>query len=308
MLSIFDEIPLEDEGGDGSKGGHLERFVFGVETMVAEDIYTAQFSKITLSLLKDSGWYVIDLSDGDYYTWGKGEGCDLFYRKCSNSSADEVCTYNNNFGCDKTFRNKMICHSTDFSDGCKIKTKGQDCLVPHYGKWDFEIDGPESRCQEFRWKGQKYAGCLKVKCAEDKKSYDVFLKDGKYELYYTCYGENDSAKLNSTTSFYCENPKVICGSLCPKNCNNRGKCLENGYCSCNPFYSGEICGNYHGCKPYGLKDSTCKMVLQSNKIQTYDLSDDYSPTDYDVNYLLHSSWKDLAHLKRRIPVTTDSGI
>ena len=298
-------IPLEDDGGDGSKGGHWERVVFGNETMVSEDIYTAEFSKMTLALMHDSGWYNIDVAKGDYYTWGKGEGCEIFSRTGSQANIEETCDLNNNFGCDKTFRNKMICHATTFTGNRKIKTRGDSCLKEHPGMRSFEYANENAKCQEFRMDGKKYASCQHISCTSDKSSYRVYLKSGTSYVYYDCYHENSSATWNGK-KFFCENPAIICGSLCPKDCLNRGKCLENGECSCNPFYSGAICGTYDGCGD--LSSSTCSTVLSANKLSTESKSNYFSSADYDRNYLNHSSWDDLETRRLNTIVNTDTGL
>lgn len=298
----LDAVPLEDDGGEGSKGGHFERIVFGDETMVSEDVSIAKFSKITLALMKDSGWYEIDLALGDHFTWGKGEGCDLFRKTCSMSNVEETCDHNNNFGCDKTFKYKMYCRKTSFTGQCNIKMKGETCLKAHKDMYFFETADHESRCQEFYYKGKKYAGCLSIKCAADRKSYQVTLK-GNDNTRYTCQKENQVFVLGSNFKFLCENPKLICSDLCPKSCHHRGKCLEGGLCSCDPLFSGDICGTFDGCGK--LSDALCKKVLESNNLDTKDYSNSYSEKDYDKDYLSYSSWTDVN--ASGSSVSTDSG-
>ena len=283
-------VPLEDDGGDGSKGGHFERIVFGDETMVSEDVSIAKFSKMTLALMKDSGWYDIDIEMGDHYTWGKGEGCELFKRTCALNNVEESCNDNNNFGCDKTFKYKMQCRQTTFTGGCNIKTKGSTCLKDHENKYFFETAGHNTRCQEFYYKGQKMAGCMEIQCAEDNKSYQVTIK-GNDPTRYTCHKENEVFILGSNFKFMCENPRLICGDLCPKSCHHRGKCLENGLCACEPFFSGDICGTFDGCG--SLSSSLCSSVVQSNRLDTADYGNSYTSDDYDKDYLSHSSWTDV---------------
>jgi hypothetical protein len=289
QCSKINAVPLEDDGGDGSKGGHFERIVFGDETMVAEDVEVAKFSKITLALMKDSGWYDIDVMKGDAYTWGKGEGCELFYKTCTQSSVDETCDQNNNFGCDKTFHYKMSCRKTTFTGGCNIKTKGFSCLKHHSNMYFFENAGEDSRCQTFEYKGNKYAGCVNITCSSSRDSYQVTL-GGDDPVRFTCQKENQVFKWGSNFVFNCENPNLICNNLCPKNCYNRGKCLENGKCACDAFYSGEICGTFAGCG--NLSSDLCNKVIKSNGYDTQNYSNSYSSADFDSNYLSYSSWTD----------------
>ena len=284
-------IPLEDDGGDGSKGGHFERVVFGDETMVSEDVATAKFSRMTLALMKDSGWYDIDLSKGDHYTWGKGEGCAMFNKTCNNSTIEETCDSNNNYGCDKTFKYKMNCQKTTFTNGCNIKAKADTCLRQHNNMYFFESANQNSRCQEFLYKGQKKSGCVEIKCANDRKSYQVGLRNNGDVTLYTCHKENQVFTWGSNFKFYCENPLLICNDLCPKSCNHRGRCLEDGTCWCDPYYSGAVCGTYDGC---GNQNSqTCQRIQSANHFTTHNMSNSYSSSDYDSNYLNYASWADL---------------
>ena len=295
-------VPLEDDGGEGSKGGHFERIVFGDETMVSEDVAIAKFSKMTLALLKDSGWYDIDLEKGDHYTWGKGEGCDLLKKTCGSASVEETCSKNNNFGCDKTYKYKMSCTRTAFTNGCSIKTKGKSCMSGNQDMYFFESQGVSSRCQEFWYGRDKMAGCVEIRCNSSKTMYQVSLK-GKYPKKFVCRQENQIEKPWQGYQFVCENPKLICRDLCPKSCYNRGKCLENGECACEPFFTGDICGTFKGCM--GLSRDLCIKVVKSNKLNYKNYTNQYSQNDFDPNYLSLTSWTD--YYTRRL-IQTDTGL
>lgn len=296
------KVPLEDDGGEGSEGGHFERIVFGDETMVSEDVAVAKFSKMTLALLKDSGWYDIDLGKGDYYTWGKDEGCKLVQNRSFDTTIDELCSKNNNFGCDKTFQYKMDCQATTFTGDYKIKTKGTSCSKGEHNFNFFETTGINSKCQELFYHGQKMAGCVEVLCNRSKTLYQVSLK-GNSPKKFICSRENEIKKTWEGFDFVCENPKLICSSYCPKNCYNRGKCMENGECACDPFFSGEICGTFKGCM--GLPYDLCKKVVLSNKMNYKNYVNTYTSSDFDPNYLSYTSWTDYYN---RYLVQTDTGI
>jgi hypothetical protein len=285
----FKAIVLEDEGGAGSAGSHFERIMFGDETMVAEDVTTAKFSKMTLAVLKDSGWYEIDLTKGDLWTWGKGEGCALLYKTCTNSSVDETCGTNNNFGCDKTFNSKMSCTSSPFTNQCNIKTTGKSCSKMTDDKYSFETYGMNSKCQEYKHKGEKKASCVDIKCNRNKTSYRVKLL-GDHPAEFICKSEGQVETPWEGYQFFCENPELICRNLCPRSCYHRGKCLENGQCSCDPFYSGEICGTFNECD--GVSSDLCDKILDSNQLNTSGFINTYGAKDFDVDYLSYSSWND----------------
>ena len=295
-------VPLEDDGGEGSKGGHFERIVFGDETMVSEDVSIAKFSKMTLALLKDSGWYDIDLSMGDHYTWGKGEGCGLLNKSCSTAKVEETCDRNNNFGCDKTFKYKMSCTKTAFTNGCNIKTKGKSCMAGNQDMYFFETAGISSKCQEFFYNGKKMAGCVEIRCNSSKTMYQVSLK-GNSPKKFVCREENERQQPWSGFDFVCENPKIICRDLCPKSCYNRGKCMENGQCACDPFFTGDICGTFKGCM--GLSRDLCIKVVKSNSMNYKNYTNSFTENDFDPNYLKYTSWTDYYN---RYLIQTDTGL
>ena len=67
--------------------------------MVSDDTLDAKFSKMSLAVAKDSGWYEVDLSLGEDYFWGKNEGCDIFDNTCSHTTVSEFCPVKNHRGC-----------------------------------------------------------------------------------------------------------------------------------------------------------------------------------------------------------------
>ena len=60
--------------------------------MTATDMHEAKFSKITLALLEDSGWYKPNYTLADYFAYGKDRGCDFITNNCkSNTKYPEFC-------------------------------------------------------------------------------------------------------------------------------------------------------------------------------------------------------------------------
>jgi hypothetical protein len=51
--------------------------------MTGADINEAKYSIFTMSLLEDTGWYNVDYSMADPFTWGKGDGCNFPRLKCN---------------------------------------------------------------------------------------------------------------------------------------------------------------------------------------------------------------------------------
>ena len=71
-------MSLENEGSEGSVGAHLEKSHFGNELMTAVLTDKTIMTKMSLSILDDSGWYKVDYSEAYLYEWGKGRGCGFF--------------------------------------------------------------------------------------------------------------------------------------------------------------------------------------------------------------------------------------
>ena len=40
------------------------------------------FSRLTLALLEDTGWYGVDYSKAEPLSWGRGLGCDFVTKSC----------------------------------------------------------------------------------------------------------------------------------------------------------------------------------------------------------------------------------
>lgn len=112
---------LEDQGGDGTAFTHWEKRVFQNEAMTGT-VHTAKpaYTRLTLALLEDSGWYFPDYSKAQDLPWGKGAGCDFATKSCMElmneaSQDDEV----NSPFCDTLMNNaeKTYCTADHSSVG-----------------------------------------------------------------------------------------------------------------------------------------------------------------------------------------------
>jgi len=74
---------LEDQGGDGTAFTHWEKRIFQNEAMTGT-VHTAKpvYTRMTLALLEDSGWYIPDYSHAQELSWGKGAGCEFAVKSC----------------------------------------------------------------------------------------------------------------------------------------------------------------------------------------------------------------------------------
>ncbi|KAK7869707.1 hypothetical protein R5R35_011777 [Gryllus longicercus] len=73
---------LEDQGEDGTALTHWEKRLFENEAMTGTHTQNPVYSRLTLALLEDTGWYRANYSLAQPLFWGKGLGCDFAMRSC----------------------------------------------------------------------------------------------------------------------------------------------------------------------------------------------------------------------------------
>ncbi|XP_067617516.1 leishmanolysin-like peptidase isoform X2 [Eurosta solidaginis] len=73
---------LEDQGGEGTALTHWEKRILENEAMTGTHTQAPVFSRITLALMEDSGWYRANYSMAAPLSWGKGLGCNFVMRSC----------------------------------------------------------------------------------------------------------------------------------------------------------------------------------------------------------------------------------
>ncbi|XP_065336991.1 leishmanolysin-like peptidase [Cloeon dipterum] len=73
---------LEDQGEDGTATTHWEKRVFENEAMTGTHTQNPVYSRITLALMEDTGWYRANYSMAEPLAWGKGLGCDFAKKSC----------------------------------------------------------------------------------------------------------------------------------------------------------------------------------------------------------------------------------
>ncbi|XP_065219578.1 leishmanolysin-like peptidase [Planococcus citri] len=73
---------LEDQGEDGTAITHWEKRVFENEAMTGTHTQNPVYSRLTLALMEDTGWYKANYSMAQDLSWGKGLGCDFVMKSC----------------------------------------------------------------------------------------------------------------------------------------------------------------------------------------------------------------------------------
>ncbi|KAK6635611.1 hypothetical protein RUM44_000865 [Polyplax serrata] len=80
--SLLEGAELEDQGEDGTALTHWEKRVFENEAMTGTHTQNPVYSRITLALMEDTGWYKANYSMAQPLSWGKNLGCDFVMRSC----------------------------------------------------------------------------------------------------------------------------------------------------------------------------------------------------------------------------------
>ncbi|XP_071451528.1 leishmanolysin-like peptidase [Hetaerina americana] len=85
---LLEGAELEDQGGDGTELTHWEKRVFEDEAMTGTQTQEGSFSRLTLALMEDTGWYRANYSVAAPLHWGKGLGCSFAMRSCADWMMD----------------------------------------------------------------------------------------------------------------------------------------------------------------------------------------------------------------------------
>ncbi|KAH7693184.1 Protein Y43F4A.1 a, partial [Aphelenchoides avenae] len=73
---------LENQGGDGTALTHWEKRLFENEAMTGTHTQNPVYSRLTLALMEDSGWYKSNYSVAEPLHWGHKLGCDFAMKSC----------------------------------------------------------------------------------------------------------------------------------------------------------------------------------------------------------------------------------
>ncbi|XP_075037350.1 leishmanolysin-like peptidase [Mixophyes fleayi] len=79
---ILEGMELENQGGMGTELNHWEKRLLENEAMTGSHTQNRVFSRITLALMEDTGWYRANYSMAQRLDWGRGKGCDFVMKSC----------------------------------------------------------------------------------------------------------------------------------------------------------------------------------------------------------------------------------
>ena len=258
-------VYLENNGTKGSTGSHFEKLHYGNEIMVSISTGLPSLSKLTLSLLEDTGWYRVNYLLADELTWGKDKGCAFVEDYSCKSGFSEFCQVEREVGCSDDFVTKTFCVSYSNADGCLIADFpiGFACADKlgfvssvYQGSRVYEQLGAFSRCFKTVLRGEtNLAGCFVAKC-EDRV---VFVRVGRD--YYRCFRTGYEIFVDDLV-IICPDAADFCGRLegsCENDCSGNGRCLVGKTCLCDYFYEGDICDQKKICS----SETFCQSVFDS---------------------------------------------
>lgn len=80
--SKLEGAELENQGEDGTLLTHWEKRLFENEAMTGTHTQNPVYSRITLALMEDTGWYKVNYSLAQPLEWGRNLGCDFAMKSC----------------------------------------------------------------------------------------------------------------------------------------------------------------------------------------------------------------------------------
>nr|XP_032818412.1 leishmanolysin-like peptidase isoform X1 [Petromyzon marinus] len=75
-------LELENQGGSGTELNHWEKRLLENEAMTGSHTQRRIFSRFTLALMEDTGWYHANYSHAEALGWGRGLGCVFAMQSC----------------------------------------------------------------------------------------------------------------------------------------------------------------------------------------------------------------------------------
>ncbi|XP_078581847.1 leishmanolysin-like peptidase [Branchiostoma floridae x Branchiostoma japonicum] len=73
---------IENQGGAGTEWNHWEKRLLESEAMTGSHTQNRAFSRLTLALMEDTGWYRANYDMAEPLLWGKNLGCDFAKKSC----------------------------------------------------------------------------------------------------------------------------------------------------------------------------------------------------------------------------------
>ncbi len=204
---LLEGAEIENQGRTGQRETHLEKRAFENEAMTGVFTNNPVFSRITLALMEDTGWYTANYEMAEKLDWGRNSGCIfaqnsckawMDYRMRNSSSISPYCTQlpfksHTRTGCTHNYHGVGICSLVKYKTPLPIAYQYFDSLPgvdapSYYGGATFLAD----YCpyyQELDWK----KGDVTVRSSSCKHESNKPSSDKNYAL--EMYGENSACFL-----------------------------------------------------------------------------------------------------------------
>ena len=91
--------------------------------------FESRITSFPLAVAKDSGWYTVDTTMGEYYEWGKDKGCNFLDTSCLTNSIPELCSTVDEYGCSDDHLFRTRCSSNLFNASCPINFYKESCKI-----------------------------------------------------------------------------------------------------------------------------------------------------------------------------------
>lgn len=164
---------LEDQGSDGTSMTHWEKRLFENEAMTGTHTQNSVYSRLTLAVLQDTGWYVANFSKAEKLDWGQNLGCEFAKQSCKSwinkrrslgqsirPFCDRVKGDLLQIACTEDRSSKAVCNMKYFKDPLPAAYRNFDHLdgvsnasLAHYGG-SVDLADFCPFIQEFTWQAQ----------------------------------------------------------------------------------------------------------------------------------------------------------
>jgi hypothetical protein len=88
------------------------------EILTGSNVGGPIFSKFTMAVLEDSGWYDVTYNNLDDLSWGYQKGCNFMSNGCKNKGDYTEFCYQSSSSCNSQGNSKGSCQKDALSDGC----------------------------------------------------------------------------------------------------------------------------------------------------------------------------------------------
>ena len=227
--------------------------IYGNLLMSSHSARHQKLSQITLAALDDLGFYRADFGLADKITFGRRRGCPFIELNGSNDpTQNEGCFQQGATGCNADRKFQTVCGVGGQSDDRLFKYPIRNCSDPgesfFFGLSQEHSTG--SRCFDVLESNARANGaCYAFRC-DRRRSVTIFVGDSQV----VCSRRNEEMVVPNREDglkIVCPDPRRFCRyeadlEECPDKCTDRGQCMRNNECFCEPAFVGDACEQESG--------------------------------------------------------------